>query len=82
MKTAIGVLLLFAVTQGAFAVERDCRSIEDASRRLACFDKKAPPKLETPAAAASDETRAAYKDPFAAEDARTTAKLRGICRGC
>jgi hypothetical protein len=29
-----------------------------------------------------DATRPEYKDPFLAEDARTTAKLKNICRGC
>jgi hypothetical protein len=27
-------------------------------------------------------SRAADKDPFGAEDARTSAKLKNICRGC
>ena len=30
----------------------------------------------------NDPMRPEYKDPFLAEDARTTARLKGICRGC
>jgi hypothetical protein len=29
-----------------------------------------------------DAMRPEYKDPFLAEDVRTTAKLKNICRGC
>jgi hypothetical protein len=38
--------------------------------------------MEKPAAVETDAARAAYKDPFAAEEARTAAKLNNICRGC
>ena len=30
----------------------------------------------------NDAWRAPYQDPFVAEDARTVAKLKNICRGC
>jgi hypothetical protein len=30
----------------------------------------------------TDASRAAYQDPFVAEEARTAAKLKNICRGC
>src|SRR6185312_320049 len=30
----------------------------------------------------TDAGRPPYKDPFAAEEARTAAKLKNICRGC
>jgi hypothetical protein len=52
--------------------------------RLACYDAAVPPKIEKPAAVGveRDLSRAAYKDPFIAEDAKTTAKLKNICRGC
>ena len=80
MKTFIAVLALCAFAQGAFAAE--CRTIESNSARLACYDAASPPKIEKPKAAAAEAPRAAYKDPFAAEDARTTAKMKNICRGC
>ena len=38
--------------------------------------------LQKPAIVENDVSRAAYKDPFLEEDARTTAKLKNICRGC
>lgn len=39
-------------------------------------------KMEKSAVSEKDLPRAAYKDPFIAEDATTNAKLRNICRGC
>ena len=50
--------------------------------RLSCYDATYPPKIEKPAVSEKDPSRAAYKDPFIAEDARTNAKLKNICRGC
>jgi hypothetical protein len=82
MKTTLAVLALCACTQGALAAGPDCRAIESTSGRLACYDAVSPPRMEKPAAVENDVSRAAYKDPFIAEDARTTAKLKGICRGC
>jgi hypothetical protein len=37
--------------------------------------------MEKPAVE-DDASRAAYKDPFIAEDAQTRSKLNNICRGC
>jgi hypothetical protein len=56
--------------------------IESTSARLSCYDAAYPPKIEKPAAAEKDLSRAAFKDPFIAEDAKTNAKLKNICRGC
>ena len=50
--------------------------------RLSCYDATYPPKIEKPVAFEKDPSRAVYKDPFIAEDARTNAKLKNICRGC
>jgi hypothetical protein len=82
MKITLAVVLLFAVTQGALAAESDCRAIKGTSQRLACYDAASNPKIVKPATVAVDVPPGAYKDPFADEDARTTAKLRNICRGC
>jgi hypothetical protein len=82
MKIAFAVLTLCTFAQGALAMGPDCRAIESTSGRLACYDAAHPPKMEKPAAVENDVSRAAYKDPFIAEDARTTAKLKNICRGC
>lgn len=82
MKTTLAVLALCACAQNALAAGPDCRAIESTSGRLACYDAASPPKMEKPTAVEKDLSRAAYKDPFIAEDARTTAKLKNICRGC
>jgi hypothetical protein len=82
MKMTFAVLALCACTQGALAAGPDCRAIDSTTGRLACYDAEYPrPKLEKPAVA-DDASRAAYKDPFIAEDARTRSKLNNICRGC
>jgi hypothetical protein len=86
MKTIIAVLALCAVTPGALAAGTDCRTVESNSVRLACYDAASPPKFGKPKAiekvVEKDATSPEYKDPFLAEDARTTAKLKNICRGC
>jgi hypothetical protein len=82
MKLTVAVLVLCASAQSALAKEPDCRSIENASGRLACYDAASPPKAAKPAAVESDPSRPEYKDPITAEDARMTAKLKNICRGC
>ncbi len=82
MKITFAVLLLFAATQSALAAGPDCRAIKSTIQRLACYDAASTTKTEKPANIAVDVPGGAYKDPFAAEDARTTAKLNNICRGC
>jgi hypothetical protein len=82
MKMTFAVLALCACTQGALAAGPDCRAIDSTTGRLACYDAEYPrPKLEKPAVE-DDASRAAWKDPFIAEDARTRSKLNNICRGC
>ena len=82
MKMTLAVLALCACAQGALAAGPDCRAIEKTSERLACYDAASPPKKDKPVAAGNDASRAAYKDPFLAEEAQTSAKLKNICRGC
>ena len=82
MKTILAGLALCALVQTAFAKSPDCRAIENANARLACYDAASPLKLEKPTTVENDVSRAAYKDPFVVEEARTTAKLKNICRGC
>jgi hypothetical protein len=82
MKILIVALALGAFVQSAFAKEPDCRAIESTSGRLACYDAAFPPHAKQPAAPEGDLSRAPYKDPFMAEEARTAAKLKNICRGC
>ena len=82
MKTTLVVLMICAFAQGAHAKEPVCRNIAASSARLACYDLASPPRAEQPAVKESDASRPPYNDPFIAEDARTTAKLKNICRGC
>jgi hypothetical protein len=82
MKKNVAVLVLCASAQGALAAGPDCRTIVGAGERLACYDAASLPKKDKPTPAETDASRAAYKDPLIAEDARTAAKLKTICRGC
>jgi hypothetical protein len=81
MKTILAVLALCAFAPGALAAVPECRAIESINARLLCYDAKYPPKIEKPAVAEKDP-RPAYQDPYVAEDAKTNARLKGICRGC
>jgi hypothetical protein len=82
MKITLAVLALCACAPGALAAGLECRTIESTSGRLACYDAASPPRIRKLAAAENDASRPSYKDPFIAEDVRTVAKLKGICRGC
>lgn len=82
MKKIVILLALCAYAQHALATGRDCRAIESAGERLACYDAASATKKSKPAVVETDASRAAYKDPLIAEDARIAAKLKNICRGC
>jgi len=82
MKTTLAVLALCAYASGALAAAPECRGIENANARLSCYDATYPPRMEKSAVPEKNPVRAAYKDPFIAEDAKTNAKLKNICRGC
>jgi hypothetical protein len=82
MKTSLAILVLCAFAPGALAAGPKCSAIESTSARLACYDAASPPKAEKPAGVEKGASRADYSDPFLVEDARTTAKLKNICRGC
>ena len=82
MKTTLAVLALCAYASGALAAAPECRGIENANARLSCYDAVYPPKMGKSAVSERDPSPSAYKDPFGAEDARTSAKLKNICRGC
>lgn len=82
MYKTLVVLMLCAFAQSVHAKEPICRDIATSSARLACYDLASPPRQEQPAIKASDASRPPYDDPFVAEDARMTSKLKNICRGC
>lgn len=81
MKALLVVSALGLFAPGALAAEPNCRTIESAGARLSCYDAAFPPKAKKPEADI-DAPPSAYKDPFVAEEARTAAKLKNICRGC
>ena len=82
MKTVIAALALCTLAHTALAAGPECRTIESNSARLACHDAASPPKIEKPKVVEKETPRPPYKDPFLAENARTTSKLNNICRGC
>jgi hypothetical protein len=83
MKKIVAILALGASAQGALAAGPDCRTIVSAGERLACYDAASlPKKKDKPVSIETDASRAPYNDPLIAEDARSAAKLKNICRGC
>ena len=93
MKIIVAALALCAYAPTALAATPECRAVESNSARLACYDAAQPPKIATPKEISSEkfrekpraiesDSRPEYKDPFLAENARTTSKLNNICRGC
>ena len=82
MISALVALILCAIPQAVHAKDPACRDIQSSSARLACYDLASPPKAQQRAVTESDPSRPVYRDPFIEEDAKTTAKLKGICRGC
>ena len=82
MRSIIAILILSSCVQSAMAKGPDCRAIAGTASRQACYDAAYPPKLEKPTTVENDAGRPPYQDPFAAEEARTAAKLKTICRGC
>jgi hypothetical protein len=77
------------LSQAAIAQTSDCKSISDSGARLACYDKAAPPLVSSttakPASRAAPGSKAdvgKYVDSIGAEDARMSAQLKNICRGC
>ena len=79
IKALLVASALGAFVPGALAAEPNCRTIESAGARLSCYDAAFPPKVKRPEANIDPLD---YKDPFIAEEARTAAKLKNICRGC
>jgi hypothetical protein len=79
----IALFLLCMFSETAIAQTSECQSIPKASARLACYDKMSPPiapgksaTLKTP-----PPEQGKNVDPFSAENARTDAATKNICRG-
>jgi hypothetical protein len=82
------LISLCALSQTAIAQTPECNTIASSNARLACYDKASPPVARpiaargTPAKPEAAKDGSKYVDQISAEDARVTAKLKGICHGC
>ena len=92
MRWLLSLLALLAFHQGAFAEQRECRTIADPALRLTCYDKLNPPVATYPiplpkpvfarpalAPGTAETETMTSSDP---DDVVVTEKMRGICRGC
>jgi hypothetical protein len=81
MKTISALVAIMLLSQSAFGVTAsECSSVVKSKARLACYDRlasssKGSELLEKP-------VFTDLANPFSAEEARTNARLKGICRGC
>ena len=84
--TKIAMLIaILSLPQSAFAIGAPCGSIVKSKARLACYDRLAIPATGVDADVAAQPAKVVVPDlanPFSAEEARTNARLKGICRGC
>jgi hypothetical protein len=81
---ALFVVCVFSGT--ASGQTSECQSIPKAKERLACYDKTSSPPTPLGNPAMSKTSTAPVQgqnvDPLAAENARTDAAVKNICRGC
>ena len=89
MKTIALLAFLCTFSEVAFAYIPECKSVPEASDRLACYDKavgKSSSKTVTaphkPAASKFQAAKIRFSDMLAAENSKLNAKLTTICRGC
>jgi hypothetical protein len=79
------LFLLFLFFGSAIAQASECQSIPRASARLACYDKISPPIAAGKAATSKmlpTSEPGKFVDLLSAENARTDAAMKNICRGC
>jgi hypothetical protein len=94
MRLFAVLVAICALCQPAMAQTPECKSISNASARLACYDKAAspvaasatakPPLRTAPGSKLDSEKlgNEKYVDPISAEDDLVNARLKNICRGC
>jgi hypothetical protein len=88
MRLFFVLVAIGALSQPAFALSPECKSIADSAARLACYDKAAAPLTSAGKSAPAKSEAAAkpnttkYVDSISAEDARMNAQIKNICRGC
>ena len=89
MRLFAVLVAICALCQPAIAQTPECKSISNASARLACYDKAAPPvaasatakpPLRTAPGSKLDSEK--YVDSISAEDDLMNTRLKNICRGC
>jgi hypothetical protein len=80
----IALFLLCIFSADAIAQTSECQSIPKASARLACYDKISPPIASDKSATSKTplSQQGKFVDPLSAENARTDAAMKNICRGC
>jgi hypothetical protein len=78
----IALFLFCAFSEAAIAQTSECQSIPKAAARLACYDKVLPPIAQGKSAPKTAADQGKLVDPLSAENARTDAAMKNICRGC
>ena len=79
------LFLLCLFSETAIAQTSECQSIPKDSVRLACYDKISPPIAPGKSAASKTPPTSEpgkFVDLLSAENARTDAAMKNICRGC
>jgi hypothetical protein len=79
----VALFLLCLFSETAIAQTSECQSIQKANARLACYDKMSPPIAPGKSAKTQPVSEPGkVVDPLSAENARTDAAMKNICRGC
>ena len=81
----VALFLFCLLSETAIAQTEECQSIPKANARLACYDKMSPPIAPGKSAASKKQPASEpgkFVDPLSAENARTDAATKNICRGC
>jgi hypothetical protein len=81
----VALFLLCLFSEAAIGQTSECQFIPKANARLACYDKMSPPIASGKSAMSKTQPVSApgkFVDQLAAENARTDAAMKNICRGC
>jgi hypothetical protein len=79
------LFLLCIFSEAAIAQTSECQSMSKASARLACYDRISPPIAAGKSATSKTPPTSELGrvgDLLKAENARTDAAMKNICRGC
>lgn len=89
MRLLALLVAISALSQSAMAQAPNCKSIQNPTARLTCYDQAAPvaatakpavPAMAKPPASKADTGK--YVDSIGEEEALVNARLKNICRGC